>query len=241
MANKNTLQKDDSYYLLSRPELIPFLPKNLESMKVLEIGCGAGNFGTHFECAEYWGIEPNESMAKHARLILNKVLLGNYDEVSDLLPDHYFDLVVCNDVIDHMQDVELFLNSIKQKLKHDGLLLGSIPNVRFVENLIRLLVFRDWKYTAWGILDKTHLRFFTAKSLKRLFIENQFKIIKFSGINQVALKFHCLKSFSINLALIVCTFIFGRDTQYFQFGFLIKRQPSEIDPSSAKNSINPPA
>jgi len=109
MTNKNTLQKDDSYYLLSRPELIPFLPKNLESMKVLEVGCGAGNFGTHFECTEYWGIEPNESMAKHARLILNKVLLGNYDEVSDLLPDHYFDLVVCNDVIEHMQDAELFL------------------------------------------------------------------------------------------------------------------------------------
>jgi 2-polyprenyl-3-methyl-5-hydroxy-6-metoxy-1,4-benzoquinol methylase len=240
MDTRDALQKDDSYYLLSRPELIPFLPKNLESMRVLEIGCGAGNFGAHFECMEYWGIEPNEGMAKHARLILNKVLLGNYDEVSDLLPDHYFDLVVCNDVIEHMQDVDHFLNSIKQKLKQDGLLLGSIPNVRFVENLIRLLVFRDWKYTAWGILDKTHLRFFTAKSLKRLFIENQFQIIKFSGINPVALKFHSLKSFCINLALIICTFILGRDAQYFQFGFLIKHWPTEIDSSSTKNSLNSP-
>jgi 2-polyprenyl-3-methyl-5-hydroxy-6-metoxy-1,4-benzoquinol methylase len=241
MANKDILQKDDSYYLLSRPEMALFLPKSIKSMRVLEIGCGARNFGAHFECAELWGIEPNENMAKHARLIINKVLLGNYDEVSDLLPDHYFDLVVCNDVIEHMNDIECFFNSIKQKMKRDGLLLGSIPNIRFIENLIRLLVFRDWKYTAWGILDKTHLRFFTAKSLKRLFIENQFQIIKFSGINPVVLKFHSLKSFCINLALIVCTFIFGRDTQYFQFGFLIKHQPPEIDPSLAKNSMNSPA
>ena len=218
----NLLKKDDSYYRLSRPELVPFLPINVKQMKVLEIGCGEGNFKNHLECNKYWGIEPSATAAEKAIITLDKVIVGNFDEVIDLIPNNFFDLVVCNDVIEHMNDVEYFLQIIKIKMKPEGKILGSIPNVRYIENLLRLLVLRDWKYTEWGILDKTHLRFFTRKSLKRLLIENQYQIIRLNGINPVSLKFGSFRSFFINLVLILSTFLFGRDTFYFQFGFLIE-------------------
>lgn len=92
-------------------------------MKVLEIGCGVGNFKNHLECDEYWGIEPNATAADEAIINLDKVIVGNFDEVIDLIPNNYFDLVVCNDVIEHMNDVEYFLQIIKKKMKPKGQIL----------------------------------------------------------------------------------------------------------------------
>lgn len=220
LSDKN--QKDETYYTLCRPEMIQFLPKEVSKMKVLEIGCGAGNFkNTVGNSLEYWGVEPNEEIACRAELSLTRVLIGTFEDVFDQLPKSYFDLVVCNDVIEHMQDVDGFLLNIKRVLSDGALIIGSIPNVRYVENIMRFLVQRDWKYTNWGILDKTHLRFFTMKSLFRTFSENGYQYINVKGINPVHLKYGSVKSFTLNLILLVGAIIFGSDSKYYQLGFVI--------------------
>ena len=214
--------KDESYYVLARPELRQLLPDGLISMKILEIGCGAGNFVHNIQKSqEYWGVEPNAAMAEQACKRMDKVLLGSFSDVDLQIPDDYFDLVICNDVIEHMDDIDFFLRRIKKKLKSDGYLIGSIPNVRFIENILRFLIQKDWKYTEWGILDKTHLRFFTEKSLKRLFLENEFKIDLFKRINPVRFSFRSLKSFVLNLILLIAGLVMGRDSLYYQFGFRV--------------------
>lgn len=233
MVDANLIPKDDSYYQLSRPELVVFIPPDIEKMKVLEIGCGAGNFKKHMTCLEYWGVEPTPVMAEHALLNLDVVLVGNFETVENEIPNNYFDLVICNDVIEHMIDVDYFLKGIQTKMKPNGLMLGSIPNVRFAENIIRFMVLKDWRYTEWGILDKTHLRFFTQKSLRRLFEGSDFQLEKFEGINPIKLKFGSPKSFLLNLALLVISFLCGTDSRYFQFGFLVKKTSEEsIEPPS---------
>lgn len=213
-----------AYYLGTRPELKPFLPDNYT--KVLEIGCGEGNFIKNLtkQC-EYWGIEPTEHAAAIAEQNLFSVLHGTYQDVHAKLPERYFDLIICNDVIEHMVDHDRFLEEIKQKLSPDGCLVGSIPNVRFIGNLIEVLFKRDWRYREDGILDRTHLRFFTEKSLKRTFEQHNYKIVKLQGINSALPRLRSLKKI-IKYILYRLTELItlggSRDIKYLQFAFRIR-------------------
>ena len=179
--------KSDNYYQNRRPEIYGMIPESAQ--KVLEIGCAAGGFRLNFpEEVEYWGVEPVREAADQARQKNIKVLCGTYDDVCGQLPTAYFDVVVCNDVIEHVADPEAFLVSLKDKLAPNGVLVGSIPNVRFWGNLINLLVRRDWKYEESGVLDRTHLRFFTAKSFRRLMHDAGYELEKMAGIESKRMK-----------------------------------------------------
>ena len=179
--------KSDSYYQNRRPEIYGMIPE--KAQKVLEIGCAAGGFRLNFpDEVEYWGVEPVHEAAEQARQKNIRVLCGTYDEVCEQLPAAYFDVVACNDVIEHVPDPEAFLVSLKGKLATNGILVGSLPNVRFWGNLINLLIRRDWKYEENGVLDRTHLRFFTAKSFRRLMHGAGYELVKMAGIESKRMK-----------------------------------------------------
>jgi len=206
-----------AYYKAVRRPVADFLP--LHYSTVLEIGCGEGGFHENLmRGSEHWGIEPNHVAANIARSKLYRVISLSYQEALDQLPNDYFDLAICNDVIEHMPNHDEFLQSIKQTIKKDAYLVGSIPNVRYVTNLFELLFMRDWKYEDAGILDRTHLRFFTEKSLKRTFHENGFIIEQFSGINKVKVELMPPKQLLKNVLIL----LFGSDTRFLQFGFRLK-------------------
>ena len=87
------------YYQWNRSEMNIFIPEQYS--KILEIGCGEGNFRENLKKKnEYWAIEPVQDIAKRASEKLDKVYIGTYHEMEDRIPDNYFDLVVCNDVIE---------------------------------------------------------------------------------------------------------------------------------------------
>lgn len=162
--------------------MVPYLPQR--ARRILEIGCGKGAFRTNFGSdVDYWGVEPHRQSAIIASQRLSRVLLGGLFEVADSLPESYFDLIVCNDVIEHIADTEALMRLLRNKLADDGCLSGSIPNVRQSENLYKLLVDKDWKYQSSGILDRTHVRFFTKKSIKTLFSDHGFALEMLGGIN----------------------------------------------------------
>lgn len=209
------------YFDQSRPELRPYLP--MGPQRILEIGCGSGNFITHFpEGVEYWGVEPNSPSAATAEKKLHKVICGYYDDAANEIPNDYFDLVICNDVLEHIDHYQNFLSEVSKKLNRCGCIVGSVPNVRFATNLYNLLVKKDWQYTESGILDKTHLRFFTKKSLHRELLNMQFTIEKFGGLNPVKHEGSILK-FIVKYLMVI---IFGCDARYLQFGFRIKPNTS---------------
>lgn len=200
-----------------RTEVIDFVPQ--EYSKVLEIGCGKGGFRVNVsnDC-EYWGVEPYKEVANIAKKKLDKVLVGTFDDVFNDLPDNYFDLIICNDVIEHMINHHLFYDQIKVKCTKDAYMIGSIPNVRYIKNLYDVLIKKDWEYKEEGILDKTHLRFFTLKSIKQDFLNKQFHIEKLYGINKISFSKRRLSG----LKMILFQFLLGADTKFLQFGFRVK-------------------
>ncbi|MBU0500869.1 MAG: class I SAM-dependent methyltransferase [Gammaproteobacteria bacterium] len=208
-----------AYYQFERQEVAILLPSTYS--RVLEIGCGAGRFRGNLSLEhEYWGVEPVKSEAMLASDSLDKVLIGTYDGVFNDIPDDYFDLVICNDVIEHLPDHDSFLQTIKRKMTKAGYLVASIPNVRHIENLFELLFRKDWKYQDAGILDRTHLRFFTRKSLKRTLLENGYTIESVVGLNPYKDR-PSLRYFVRLLAIL----LLGLDTRFLQFGIRVVISP----------------
>ena len=205
---------DTRYYTNSRQEIAAFLPA--EYRRVLEVGCGSGAFRSSLLAPnEYWGVELSPASARAAESCLDHVLTGTYDGVKSALPDYYFDLVICNDVIEHMADHDGFLDSITQKLKLGGALIGSVPNVRHVRNLQSLLLKRDWCYADDGLLDRTHLRFFTRRSWERSLREHGFDIELLEGINGASGDVGRRQRLLDHLT----AWLFGADTRFLQFAF----------------------
>jgi 2-polyprenyl-3-methyl-5-hydroxy-6-metoxy-1,4-benzoquinol methylase len=211
-------EKSEQLYIdYIRPEMVQFLPN--EYSKVLEIGCNVGNFRQFVnKSCEYWGIEPFEEAANIAKTKIDKVLVDFYDKVADKIPDNYFDLIIANDVIEHMEQPWNFLQSIKKKMTENASIVLSIPNVRYFYNLVELLFHKDWKYIDCGILDITHLRFFTEKSIIRLLNENGFEIEEMKGINPVKVgRRHLPKYWLAKIVL-------GADIEFIQFGVRAKKK-----------------
>lgn len=184
MKKQDSLQKEQTgYYNQTRSEMLAFVPSTAKS--VLEIGCGNGEFSRAIQQkfgAEVWGVEPNTSAAAQANKHLNKVLCGSIENNIDNLPNSHFDCICMNDVIEHLLDPWQVLLSLRIKLRSKGVVIASIPNVRHYENLSNLLFNSDWRYTEAGTLDRSHLRFFTPKSMQRLFEEAGYSIQQITGI-----------------------------------------------------------
>lgn len=212
--------KNNEYYGNTRPEMLPFIPK--DATRILEVGCGDGNFSAQLvkEGVETWAIEPNKESATSASEKLFKVLEGTIDARLKEVPDDYFDVIIMNDVIEHLLEPWDDIQKLKSKLKKDGVFVTSIPNVRYAKNMFNLLFKRDWKYTDDRILDITHYRFFTRKSIRRLWEENGYEIQKMKGINRT-------KSFAfVPFALLFnILFLFSQlDIFYMQFATVCKKK-----------------
>ena len=205
-----------AYFKNQRKDVVPLLPASCS--RVLEIGCGAGVFrGNLPSQVEYWGVEPSSVAADHARRVLDKVFVGIYEQFEDQLPANGFDLIVCNDVIEHMPDHDAFLRSIKAKLAPGGCLVLSVPNVRYVWNLFEVLVRQEWRYRDDGILDRTHLRFFTEKSLARTVAEHGFVVDACRGLSP-----YRPESLARHVLLAVASLVLGRDVRFMQLGMRIR-------------------
>jgi 2-polyprenyl-3-methyl-5-hydroxy-6-metoxy-1,4-benzoquinol methylase len=203
-----------SYFSYDREEMARFVPSNCQ--RALEVGCAEGGFRRHFPAqCEYWGVEQSVDAADRASEVLDKVLASSFEDAAHQLPDAYFDVIICNDVIEHVADGSAFVSVLKTKLNADGVLIGSIPNVRFQKNLAELLLKKDWEYKDEGILDRTHLRFFTEKSLRRFLEECGLVIQDLRGINSFLKR----KPTPRSLLRRFFVFLLGKDTQYRQFGF----------------------
>jgi 2-polyprenyl-3-methyl-5-hydroxy-6-metoxy-1,4-benzoquinol methylase len=176
--------KPDSYYQGTRDEMLRFMPD--DAATVLEIGCGEGNFGCRLKergAREVWGVELVESVGQRAQRVLDRVLIGDIADLTDQLPADYFDLVVCNDVLEHMVDPFTVLARLKGKISRRGVVVSSIPNIRYYPTFHEVLVHGQWEYVESGVLDRTHLRFFTKKSIRNMYERLGYEILLHEGIN----------------------------------------------------------
>lgn len=218
------------YYSQGREEMAAFVPARRH--RVLEIGCGEGVFLSRLPGVdESWGIEPSTAAAM-ARGRLHRVLQATFDAAEPKLPVGYFDVIICNDVIEHMPDHDSFFARIGHYLAPGGVIVGSIPNVRFYQNMFEMLFEKDWHYRSAGILDRTHLRFFTEKSLKKCLQDHGLTVNTFCGLvtNIPPPAGRSRTYYWMSRLLIGATFGYFSDIRYLQFAF--QASPDSVPPGT---------
>lgn len=212
-----SIVKNSPYADSPRDEMLKYVPSN--AMRVLDVGCHTGAFGKALKTkgvAEVWGIEPNDDTRRVACEHLDTVLDGFFCERLEL-PDRFFDVIVFNDVLEHMPDPWGAVKLASRKINAGGRVVISLPNMRFIDNLLHLLKDRDFRYEPFGIRDSTHLRFFTKKSIPVLFENSGLEIVVLEGINEgwwspSIFRRLTFKLFSKHL----------EDTKYLQFAVVAK-------------------
>lgn len=204
------MKESINYYGLNRPEVASFVPLSIRS--ILDIGCAQGGFLKLIKertGAETWGVEVVPEIADIARTNADNILIGKIENILDSLPDDYFDCITFNDVLEHLLEPQMVLEMVKPKLSKNGIIIASIPNVRYFYNLRDLLIYKEWEYKESGILDTTHFRFFTKKSIERMFKSANLYLLSQQGINAT----HTWKFRLFNML----TLGFFNDTKYMQF------------------------
>jgi SAM-dependent methyltransferase len=174
--------KPRGYYEGKRPEMLQYIPADTHT--TVEFGCGYGEFSRLVKekfGAEAWAVEIDPTAAREASRRLDRVIQG--DALTSLvhLPDRHFDCAIFCDVLEHLVDPYSLLRAVQAKLTSRGVVVASIPNVRYYRAFVKFAVHGDWRYEDHGILDKTHLRFFTRKSIIDTFEQLGYTILVLDG------------------------------------------------------------
>lgn len=157
------------YYRNFNPFFISKIPKTVK--RILDIGCGMGALGLELKNhgnVYVDGIEINDKAAQIASKVLDKVYIGDAEKIINELPKGYYDVVALGDVIEHLFNPWEFIKKVKKVLKKNGIILSSIPNISNI-SIIKSLLSGQWEYVDSGLLDRTHIRFFTYNSIKKMF------------------------------------------------------------------------
>jgi 2-polyprenyl-3-methyl-5-hydroxy-6-metoxy-1,4-benzoquinol methylase len=168
--------QDPGYFNFPRPEILALIPRS--ARQVLDVGCGAGRLGEALKArqpAEVVGIELDGAAAGAARARLDEVFVGDAERLDLPFAPGSFDAVVCGDVLEHLREPARLLRRARGWLRPGGLVVASIPNVRH-HSVVAGLLDGNWTYEPAGLLDRTHLRFFTRRTAEQLFRDAGFTV-----------------------------------------------------------------
>jgi 2-polyprenyl-3-methyl-5-hydroxy-6-metoxy-1,4-benzoquinol methylase len=149
--------------------------------EVLDVGCGEGFFAGQLQEMgnKVTGIDllPQAKCAASFENYIQADLEAGIDADMPALRGKTFDKVLLMDVMEHLRTPEKLLRDCRDLLKPNGSLIVSLPNVANISVRL-LLLFGLFNYTERGILDRTHVRFFTRKTARRLLQENGYEIVE---------------------------------------------------------------
>lgn len=172
------------YSTIIRHEIISLIEasKN-QPISILEVGCACGGtllqIKNQYKNAKLYGIELNNSAAKIAKTFAN-VDAENIETGKLSYPEGSFDYIIFADVLEHLYDPWKVLEGMRKYLKPDGKVLASIPNIMHF-SVIRNLLNQRWTYEDAGILDKTHVRFFTLDSIRHMVANSGYDLLEIRG------------------------------------------------------------
>ena len=156
--------------------ILKFLSEERRPLKILDVGAADGYLGAILkdQGAYVVGVERDDLLAQSARPIYDRFYHADIESFE--FPDRdEFDFVIFGDVLEHVRDPAAVLRKSVPTLKKGGAIIVSTPNIANIIVRINLL-FGRFEYNNRGILDRTHLRFFTLRSVKRLLGDSGLKI-----------------------------------------------------------------
>jgi SAM-dependent methyltransferase len=207
--------KTQDYFSHARREILPLLPRH--APRALEVGCGAGHTLSLLKqqglCDWTCGIEISPGAAEQAAQRLDKIVQGNIEAMELPVEPGSIDLLLCLDVLEHLIDPWETLKRLSTLLSKEGILIASIPNVRNYRALLPLLMRGRWDYEDSGILDRTHLRFFTRATAIELIGSSGLSVELISATNPHTgnWKYHLLNALTMSMV-----------QPYFEFQYLIR-------------------
>lgn len=175
-----------SYFWNERPEVQQLVPTG--AIRILDVGCAAGRFGAALKEGVagrvVHGIEPHGPAAAEAMQILDAVHEGEFslEAGRELARGVPYDVIVFNDVLEHMVDPGAALRASRDLLAPHSSVIASIPNFRNWRTLNTILREGTFAYADSGVLDRTHLRFFCKRDIIELFIDCGFDVEHIGGI-----------------------------------------------------------
>jgi 2-polyprenyl-3-methyl-5-hydroxy-6-metoxy-1,4-benzoquinol methylase len=159
------------YFAGSRPDMVALLPTN-PAAAVLEVGCAQGRTGAlaleSGKCASYCAVELNDDAASIASRRLTEVVVGDIEKVGLPWKPASFDALLISEVLEHLVDPWAALRRLRPLMKPGALVLASSPNAAHYA-MILMLLRGQWLTTDVGPMDRTHLRWFTPRSYRRMF------------------------------------------------------------------------
>ena len=148
--------------------------------RVLEFGCATGYMSevlkSRLGCTVV-GIEIDRDAAALAEQHAERVIVGDAETIDYAaeLAGEQFDVVMFADVLEHLKEPADVLRRVRPFIAENGILVASIPNIAHASVRLALLG-GEFRYREWGLLDDTHLRFFTRASIQDLFEETGYVV-----------------------------------------------------------------
>lgn len=164
------------YYSHPRPEILHLIPR--EARRLLDVGCGGGALGATVKARQdcyYFGIEPHAPSVTAAKKVLDKVYCSTIEKTYISGWEEHFDCIIFADVLEHLKDPLETLRQLSVILKPNGTIVASLPNISH-PHIVQELAAGLFRYVNAGILDKTHLRFFTNISAQQMFASARLRV-----------------------------------------------------------------
>jgi methionine biosynthesis protein MetW len=158
----------------------------MHASRILDVGCGAGALGEMIKQRQHavvYGIEIDDAAACKAKERLDYVWQVTVEQALPEISDSSLDVIIAADVLEHLVNPWKVLSEIYRKLVPGGRVVASVPNIQHW-TLLRQLLEGYWEYQSDGILDYTHLRFFTKRSIEELFWSAGFAISKLEATHR---------------------------------------------------------
>jgi 2-polyprenyl-3-methyl-5-hydroxy-6-metoxy-1,4-benzoquinol methylase len=176
------------YYRNVRHDVLELIPQ-VPYQRILEIG--GGEFPTLFELnksqnAELWGVDIFPCKKKNLKFIKGSI---ESHAVKSQLPNNYFDLIIANDVVEHLVDTDAFIHLVRQKLKPGGLFITSIPNIRQIRTFFYIFLKGTFPRHDAGLFDKTHLRWFCKSDVIAIANKNNLEIADIKSVGRMVPRF----------------------------------------------------
>ncbi len=176
--------KQTSAHEVANGDLLPLIPPH--ASRIVEAGCSAGALAREYRKAnpgcEYIGIELDPEYAALARRHCTRVVTANLERMSDADLDALApaDCWVFGDVLEHLIDPWRALARVPPRLRAGGCVVACLPNMQHWSVVARLAA-GSLHYEDQGLLDRTHLRWFTRTTLMSLFRGAGFRITSLGG------------------------------------------------------------